>query len=76
MLDRKTNYYWGTHKNCHGNVKTILREERGLALDQVSVANDKSDISNDVNEVRRFFKHDSVDATVACVPIKHKETVK
>ena len=70
------NYYWGTHKNCYRNVKTILREERGLALEQVSVANDKSSISNDVNEVRRFFKHDSVDPTVACVPIKYKETIK
>ena len=52
------------------NVKTILREVRGLALDQVSEENDKGSISNDVNQERRFFKHGSLNITVACVPIK------
>lgn len=56
--------------------KTILRGEREFALDQVSGENDKGGISNDVNQEKRFFRNDSVDATIACVPIKYKETIK
>lgn len=77
MLERKTDYHWRTHKNRQKktkNVQLLLREEKGLPLTQVSGANDKSGTSNDGNQARRFFSLNSVDAIVACVPIKYKET--
>ena len=58
------------------NVQTILREERGLYLDQVSGANDKGGTSNDGNQARRFFHVDSADAVVSCVHPKYKENIK
>lgn len=77
VLERKTDYHWRTHKNRQKktkNVQLLLREEKGLPLTQVSGANDKSGTSNDGNQARRFFSLNSVDAIVACVPIKYKET--
>ena len=56
------------------NVQTILREVRGLYLDQVSGANDNT--SNDGNQARRFFHVDSADAVVFCVNPKYKGNIK
>ena len=77
VLERKRTII-GEHirngKKKQKNVQLLLREEKGLPLTQVSGANDKSGTSNDGNQARRFFSLNSVDAIVACVPIKYKET--
>ena len=58
-------------------MQTILKEECGLSVDQVSKAGEgKGGNSNTGNTARRFFTTKLADTVIGCVKDEYKQTIK